>query len=58
MDWSPALFQAHCQELSKALGRQAFWKTALFGVLLLERQWPVYQRLSAGRSWGAAKEVR
>ncbi len=58
MDWSPVLFQAHCQEMSEALGLQAFWKTALFGVLLLERQWPVYQRLSAGRPWGAAKEVR
>ncbi len=29
MDWNQALFQAHCRELSKALGRQAFWKTAL-----------------------------
>jgi len=58
MDWSPAPFQAHCQELSKALSRQAFWKTALFGVLLLERQRPVYERLAMGRPWGAVKEVR
>lgn len=58
MDWNPGPFPAHCQELSKALGRQAFWKTALFGVLLLERQWPVYERLSVGRPWGAAKEIR
>ncbi len=58
MDWNPTPFREHFTELSRQLNRQAFWKTALFGVLLLERQWPVYERLSVGRSWGATKEVR
>lgn len=58
MDWNPAPFQEHFSEISHQLNRQAFWKTALFGVLLLERQWPVYERLSVGRILGAAKEVR
>lgn len=56
--WSAAPFQAHLEGLTKALKRQAFWKTALFGTILLERQWPVYQRLSVGRTWGAPKELR
>lgn len=58
MDWNPSLFRGRCLELSKELGRQAFWKTALFGVLLLERQWPVYEKLSLNRPWSASKEVR
>jgi len=58
MNWNPVSFETHCSKLSKQLNRQAFWKTALFGVLLLERQWPVYEKLSVGRTWGAAKEVR
>ena len=51
-------FAAHLNNLVKELKKQAFWKIALFGVVLLERQWPVYERLSVGREWGAAKEVR
>ena len=58
MSWNPDLFREHFIELSRQMKRQAFWKTALFGVLLLERQWPVYERLSVGRAWGASKEVR
>lgn len=58
MDWDPTPFQEHFLSLSSQLNRQAFWKTALFGVLLLERQWPIYQKLAGGRTWGAAKEVR
>lgn len=58
MNWNLSPFRGHCLELSKELGRQAFWKTALFGVLLLERQWPVYEKLSLNRPWGASKEVR
>lgn len=58
MDRSFAPFQEHFLEITQQLKQQAFWKTALFGVLLLERQWPVYERLSVGRAWGAAKEVR
>ena len=34
-------FAAHLDTLVKELKKQAFWKTALFGVVLLERQWPV-----------------
>lgn len=51
-------FTAHLDGLVKELKKQAFWKTALFGTVLLERQWPVYERLAAGREWGAAREVR
>ena len=58
MDWNNVPFREHFAEITRQLNRQAFWKTALFGVLLLERQWPVYERLSMGRTWGAAKEVR
>lgn len=58
MDWNLDPFEEHFLEITQQLKRQAFWKTALFGVLLLERQWPVYERLSIGRSWGVAKEVR
>ena len=58
MAWNDVPFREHFAEITQQLNRQAFWKTALFGVLLLERQWPVYERLSTGRIWGAAKEVR
>lgn len=58
MIYDRAPFAAHLDGLVKELKKQAFWKTALFGVVLLERQWPVYERLSVGRTWGAAKEVR
>lgn len=57
-EWNPAPFQTHLTGLAKDLSRQAFWKTALFGTVLLERQWPVYARASIGRAWGAAREVR
>ena len=56
--WNPPAIQAHCKTLETDLSRQAFWKTALFGTILLERQWPIYARASVGRAWGAAKEVR
>lgn len=58
MIYDRAPFAAHLDGLEKELKKQAFWKTALFGVVLLERQWPVYERLALGREWGAAKEVR
>ena len=58
MIYDRAPFAAHLDGLGKELKKQAFWKTALFGTVLLERQWPVYERLAAGREWGAAKEVR
>lgn len=38
-EWNPAPFQRHLTGLAKDLGRHAFWKTALFGTVLLERQW-------------------
>lgn len=58
MNWNPDSFREYFSELSKQLKHQAFWKIVLFGVLLLERQWPVYEKLSVGRTWGVAKEVR
>lgn len=58
MVYDRAPFAAHLDGLGKELKKQAFWKTALFGTVLLERQWPVYERLAVGREWGAAKEVR
>lgn len=56
--WNPPAIQAHCKALETDLSHQAFWKTALFGTILLERQWPIYARASVGRAWGAAREVR
>ncbi len=58
MIYGRAPFAAHLERLEKELKKQAFWKTALFGTVLLERQWPVYERLAVGREWGAAREVR
>lgn len=58
VSYDRAPFAAHLDRLEKELKKQAFWKTALFGTVLLERQWPVYERLALGREWGAAREVR
>lgn len=56
--WDSRAYEGHLAQLRAAMKGQAFWKTAVFGTALLERQWPVYERLAVGRTWGAPKEVR
>lgn len=50
--------KAHLLHLKQLMKKQPFWKSALFSVLCIERQWPVYERLSVGREWGNAKDLR
>ncbi len=49
---------AHIMQVKVLMKGQPFWKIALFGVMCVERQWPVYERLCVGREWGNAKGVR
>lgn len=48
-DWSP-----HLAQIEKMMKGKPFWKVALFCLMCVERQWPVYERLSVGREWGNA----
>lgn len=47
----------HLAQIEKIMKGQPFWKIALFGVMCIRRQWPVYERLCVGREWGNAKQI-
>lgn len=47
----------HLEQVEKIMKGQPFWKIALYGVMCIRRQWPVYERLCVGREWGNAKQV-
>lgn len=46
---------AHLTQISTLMKGQPFWKVALFGVMCIRRQQPVYERLCVGREWGNPK---
>ena len=46
---------AHLSQVSDLMKGQPFWKVALFGVMCIRRQQPVYDRLCIGREWGNSK---
>lgn len=54
---SPTDWQPHFAQVTQMLKGQPFWKTALLSLLCLQRQWPVYERLSVGREWGNPKAI-
>lgn len=45
-------WETHLTRVEQRMKGQPFWKTALFGVMCLRRQQPVYERLCVGREWG------
>lgn len=54
---SPTDWQPHFAQIKQILKGQPFWKTALLSLMCLQRQWPVYERLSVGREWGNPKAI-